>query len=444
MAKLAKLQFSAPAWLASFMVVALMLFSSISQASVKIESWMTEQGAKVMYVHSPQLPMLDIEVTFDAGSIRDGDDFGLASFTASLVGTATKTQSEDQIADGFNKIGAQFGGSASRDNASFSLRTLTRDGVMQAAFEQYLDALTQAQFKPEIIERERERLLLGIKQKSVKPQQILNDQLWANLYPNHPYAHPTIGTEATVAKLDQAKLEQFYQSHYLANNAVIAIVGNIDKKQAEKMAQQLSSSLPTGEKPAALAKPKALAKAQSISKEFPSSQTYYALTQLGIERGNKDYVPLFVGNHLFGGSGFGSYLMEEVREKRGLVYSVYSYFAPMKQNGPFIIGLSTKNASAKEAEQVVQQTLKDFLNDFSEERLQAIKDNLIGGWPLRMDSNSKILGYISMIGFYGMPLDYLEWFPEQIKKVTKQDILDAWNRQIQPDKMLTIMVGQPE
>lgn len=428
-----------------FLVATLMLLiSQVSHASVKIESWMTEQGAKVMYVYSPQLPMLDMEVTFDAGSVRDGKDWGLASFTASLVGTATDKMDENQIADSFNKIGAQFGGSASRDSASFSMRTLTRDGVMQTAFEQYLAVLTQAQFKPEIIQRERENLLMGIKQKSVKPQSMLNDQLWASLYPNHPYGHPTIGDENTVAGLTQQKIEQFYKQYYLANNAVISIVGNVDKAQAQKMAQELSSALPVGKKPESLNAPTPLTNAKTVLKDFPSSQTYYALAQLGIERGNKDYVPLFVGNHLFGGSGFGSYLMEEVREKRGLVYSVYSYFAPMKQNGPFIIGLSTKNASAKEAEQVVQQTLKDFLNDFSEERLQAIKDNLIGGWPLRMDSNSKILGYISMIGFYGMPLDYLEWFPEQIEKVSKQDILDAWNRQIQPEKMLTIMVGQPE
>lgn len=411
---------------------------------MKIESWMTEQGAKVMYVHSSQLPMLDVEVTFDAGSTRDGDDWGLASFTASLVGTATANLNEDQIADGFNKIGAQFGGRASRDSASFSLRTLTREKVMQQAFSQYLEVLSQAQFKPEIIERERQRLLLGIKQKSVKPQSILNDALWANLYPNHPYGHPTIGNEQTVAALTANKVKQFYQQYYLANNAVISIVGNVDKAHAKKMAEQLASALPQGDQPKALAKPSALSAEKKVVKDFESSQTYYALSQLGIERGNEDYVPLFVGNHLFGGSGFGSYLMEEVREKRGLVYSVYSYFAPMKQNGPFIIGLSTKNASAQEAEQVVQQTLQNFLQDFSEERLQAIKDNLTGGWPLRMDSNSKIIGYISMIGFYGLPLDYLEWFPQQIEKVTKQDILEAWQRNIKPGKMLTIMVGKPE
>jgi len=168
------------------------------------------------------------------------------------------------------------------------------------------------------------------------------------------------------------------------------------------------------------------------------------LAQLGIERGNPDYVALFVGNHILGGSGFGSLLMEEVREKRGLVYSVYSYFAPQKVTGPFVIGLSTKNASALEADKVVRDTLNGFLKGFSDEKLQAIKDNLIGGFPLRSDSNAKILGYISMIGFYGLPLDYLDWFPKQIENVTKQDILAAWHKHIKPAEMLNIMVGKPQ
>ncbi|QKI88354.1 M16 family metallopeptidase [Thiomicrorhabdus xiamenensis] len=427
-----------------FIAFILLAVSLNASAEVEIHSWMTDRGSKVMYVHSAELPMLDIEVTFDAGAIRDGDAWGLASFTADLIGTATKNQNEDQIADRFNRIGAQFGGGASRDNASFNLRTLTRDAVMQQAFKQYVDVLSQAQFEPEIIERERKRLLLGIKQKSMKPQSVLSDQLWETLYPQHPYGHPVSGTEKTVAQLTQAEIESFYRHYYNANNAVIAIVGNVDRQQAEAMANEISRSLPKGSKPAPLAKPIKVKQAQEIKTEFPSSQTYYALAQVGIERGNKDYIPLFVGNHLFGGSGFGSYLMEEVREKRGLVYSVYSYFAPMKQNGPFVIGLSTKNASAKEADEVVRQTLADFMQDFSDERLQAIKDNLVGGFPLRIDSNGKILGYISMIGFYGLPLDYLEWFPQQVEKVTKEDILSAWKRHVHPDRMLKLMVGQPQ
>ena len=413
-------------------------------AKLDIQSWQTPNGAKVMYVYAPQLPMVDIEVSFDAGSARDGKDWGLSSFTSTLMGTKTSKLDENAISEIFNSMGAQIGSSSDRDKASISLRSLTRPELLNKALSTFETLISDSQFDQAIFDRELPRLLIGIKQKSVKPQSIASDALWRELYGQHPYAHQTSGTEATVKQLTPAKLEAFYKTYYVASNATIAIVGNVDRAKAEAMANQLTANLPKGEKPAGLVKPKKVNAGKVINTEFDSTQTYYYLTQQGIERGHPDYVPLFVGNHLFGGSGFGSMLMQEVREERGLVYSVYSYFAPMKVTGPFIIGLSTKNASAKEAEQVVEQTLLDFMDGFSEAKLQAIKDNLLGGWPLRMDSNGKILGYLSMIGFYGLPLDYLETFPEMIEAVSKEDILKAWRNHVKPDEMITIMVGKPE
>lgn len=422
----------------------LLIVSSATWAQVKIQSWQTENGAKVMYVHAPQLPMLDIQVTFDAGSIREGDEWGLAAFTSALVGTSTSKLDENQVSEAFNNLGAQVGSDSGRDNASISLRTLTRSEIMTSALQTFETLISDSQFDQSIFDRELQRLLIGIKQKSVKPQTIASEALWKELYGEHPYAHPTSGTVETVKRLTPAKLKAFYQQYYVAQNAMIAIVGDVDKAKAQAIAEQLTANLPKGEKPPRLAKPIKMNPGKVTKIEFDSTQTYYYLTQQGIERGHKDYVPLFVGNHLFGGNGFGSMLMQEVREKRGLAYSVYSYFAPMKVEGPYIIGLSTKNASAYEAEKVVQQTLKDFMKGFSEEKLQAIKDNLVGGFPLRLDSNSKILGYLSMIGFYNLPLDYLDEFPKAIEAVTKEEILKAWHQHIEPEKMVTIMVGKPE
>lgn len=422
----------------------LALFVAPASANIDIQSWQTANGTKVVYVHAPQLPMVDVEMSFDAGSARDGDMWGLASFTSALIGTKTSKLDEDTIAETFNRMGAQIGSSSGRDKASISLRSLTRPELLDRALTNFETLVSDSQFDQAIFDRELQRLLIGIKQKSVQPQAIASETLWRELYGNHPYAHPTSGTAETVTTLTPAKLEAFYKKHYVASNAVVAIVGNVDRAKAEAIALQLTANLPKGQKPAGLPKPAKVNTGKRVTTEFDSTQTYYYLAQLGIERGHADYAPLFVGNHLFGGSGFGSMLMKEVREERGLVYSVYSYFAPMKATGPFLIGLSTKNASAYEAEKVVEQTLKDFMNGFSDEKLQAIKDNLLGGWPLRMDSNGKILGYLSMIGFYDLPLDYLESFPAQIEAVTKKQILKAWQATIKPKEMLTIMVGKPE
>jgi zinc protease len=299
-------------------------------------------------------------------------------------------------------------------------------------------------FTPTIFKRNAKQLKVALQQQQLKPQVLESHTLWKSLYLNHPYGHPVSGTLATFPDLDLPKVKAFYQRYYVAQNAQIALVGAISRQQAERIANQLSQALPSGKVPNALPRPAVLKKASHQTIRFNSTQTYYALGQVGIRRGDPDYAALFVGNQLLGGSGFGSLLMTEVREKRGLVYSVYSYFAPMKEAGPFVIGLSTKNSTAIEADKVVRQTLTQFMHNFSDKKLQAIKDNLLNGFVMRMDSNAKMLGYISMIGFYHQRLDYLDWFPKQIEQVTKKQILTAWRHHIQPDKMVSVMVGQPK
>lgn len=427
-----------------FLALSSLLFSSLALAKLDIQTWHTSKGAKVLYVYAPELPMVDIEVKFDAGSARDGTQWGVASLTSSLIGTATKDLTEDEISEKFSEIGAQFATSSSRDSASLSLRTLTRSKIMIPALNTFTEVVANSRFKQTVLDRELARLKIALKQAKSKPSHLASVAMWKNLYGNHPYAHNPSGTLETVAKIGVEDLEKFYKTYYVGSNATISIVGNVDLAQAKKMAEQVTKKLVKGTVPTPLPDPKPLVEESIETIAFDSSQTHYSLSQIGIQRQHPDHVALFVGNHILGGAGFSSLLMTEVRSNRGLVYSVYSYFAPMKVAGPFIIGLSTQNSNAFKADKVVKETLKSFMEDFSDEKLQEIKNNLVGGFPLRMDSNAKILGYISMMGFYDLPLNYLEEFPKKIEKLTKQDILTAWNKLINQDKMLTVMVGKPE
>jgi len=420
------------------------LNSTMAFAGPKIQTWQTQNGAKVLFVQAPEIPMLDIQVMFDAGSARDGKDWGLASMTSTLLGTATQQHSETALSKKINTLGVQLGSNAGRDSASISMRTLTRPSVMKPALSLFKEILGQSIFTQKIYQREMKHLKVALQQQQLKPQALESKALWQHLYPNHPYGHSPDGNLSTLPLITLDQVKRFYHQYYVANNAQIAMVGAISRQQAEQIANQLSNAMPKGQKPPKLPRPAPLTQAYQETIHFDSTQTYYALGQVGIARGDADYAALFVGNHLLGGSGFGSLLMSEVREKRGLVYSVYSYFEPMKVAGPFVIGLSTKNATALESDKVVKQTLKKFMQNFSDKKLQAIKDNLLNGFAMRMDSNAKMLGYISMIGFYHQRLDYLDWFPKQIAKVTKQQILTAWQHHIHPNKMVTIMVGQPK
>lgn len=418
------------------------LFLLPAEAAVKIQHWNTPNGARVYFVQANQLPMMDVELKFDAGSARDGDQFGLAYLTSALIGTSTSKLTENAISSDFNNIGAQFGTDAGRDSASVYLRTLTRPKILHQALSVFEQVTSNAVFKPEILDRERNRLYLQLKQKAVTPSALMSDKLWSGLYGKHPYAHPPEGTQQSLKKLTAQTLKDFYRQYYVASNAQVTIVGKLTRKEAEQIATRLTQSLPEGKKPAPLTHPLPLKKAEVVHIPFTATQTHYALAQVGIERGNPDYAALFVGNQILGGSGFSSLLMENVREKRGLVYGVYSYFVPMKVSGPFVISLSTKNANEEKADKVVRETLEHFMKGFSDKKLQAIKSNLIDGFPLRMNSNSKLLAYASMIGFYGLPLDYLQSFPKALSKVTKQDILKAWSKHVHPQALLQVTVGQ--
>jgi zinc protease len=176
--------------------------------------------------------------------------------------------------------------------------------------------------------------------------------------------------------------------------------------------------------------------------DFPSSQTHVYLGQPGMRRGDPDYFPLYVGNHILGGSGLVSLLMHEVREKRGLSYSTYSYFAPMAVRGPMIMGLQTKNDQAEEARGVLLDTLQRFIDEGpTDDELDAALKNITGGFPLRIDSNSDVVSYLSVIGFYDLPLDYLDRFTDRVSSVTKEQIRDAYRRRVHPQRLAMVLVG---
>jgi zinc protease len=226
---------------------------------------------------------------------------------------------------------------------------------------------------------------------------------------------------------------------------VVALMGDVSRQQAEAIAQQLTASLPQGGVAAVL--PAVIGKISASEQRIahPASQSHILIGAPGIARNDADYFPLYVGNYILGGGGFVSRLMDEVREKRGLAYSVYSYFMPMQQPGAFQIGLQTKKEQADEALKLVRETVSTFVEKgVTEKELRAAKDNIIGGFPLRIDSNKKILDYLSVIGFYQLPLTYLDDFTGKVDKVTTKQIHDAFKRRVDPAAMATVVVGAPE
>jgi zinc protease len=250
------------------------------------------------------------------------------------------------------------------------------------------------------------------------------------------------GTEQSLVSITPDDVRAFYQQYYVASNATVVIVGAVSRKKAEQMVRTLMTDLPAGRKPDPLPPVADLSQSRTVKIDFPSKQSHIYVGQPGMKRNDEDFFSLFVANHPFGGSGFASRLVEVIREERGLAYSVSSYFSPMRQKGPFLMSLQTRADQTDEALSLLRSELEKYVAEGpGQEELEASISNITGSFPLDLDSNSKLLGFLAMIGFYGLPHDYLDTYLDNIRKVDRDDVRDVLKRRIDVDKMVTVIVG---
>lgn len=431
---LAVLAFSAP-----------LLFSTNAEAGVKIQQWQTSAGAEVYFVENHDLPIVDVSVNFAAGSARDtAEKSGVAGITKYLMTLGAAGMTDEVIANKMADVGAILGGEFDADRAAFKLRTLSSEREQTQALDVFTKILQKPDFPENVLNREKARIISGLQESATQPESISSKAFMAALYGKHPYSLDENGEVESVGKIKREDLQDFYAKYYGAKGAVIAMMGDLTREQANKIAEDIAGGMPKTADVAPIPAVELPTKPSEQRIAHPASQSHILLGYPGVKRGDPDLFPLYVGNYILGGGGFVSRLTEEVREKRGLVYSVYSYFMPMAELGPFQIGLQTKKDQADAALKLVHETLNKFLKDgVTESELKAAKANIIGGFPMRIDSNSKILDYLAMIGFYKLPLNYLDEYNKNVAKVTAAQIKEAFNRRLKPEHFVTVIVGDP-
>jgi len=424
------------------LVGGLCLLSFNLQAAPKIHHWVSDHGAQVYYAHAPGLPIVDIEIVFNAGSARDGKKSGLASLTNHMLSMGAGGQDATRIAKRFEGVGAVFSNTAGRDMAVLKLRSLSQKQWLAPAIETLGLILRKPDFNKKDFERERKRYLLSLKREKQNPGSVAARAFYKAIYGNHPYANMTKGTTASVKALNQRDLKTFFKQYYVAKNATIAIVGDMDKATARKLVDQLMKGVSSGKAAPALPKVAALTRSRVIRINHPSTQSHILMGQPGNYRGDPDYFVLYLGNHALGGSGLVSRLSEEIREKRGLSYSVYSYFSPSARKGVFQIGMQTRNDQVEKGLKVLRKTVKEYVaKGMTKKEFEASRKNITGGFPLRIDSNKKILGYLAMIGFYNLPLTYLDDFNKKIEAITLEQVHETLRRRIVSEHFVTVIVG---
>ncbi|SFC51595.1 zinc protease [Polaromonas sp. OV174] len=453
---------------------------SIALAVIPIQHWVQPGGAQVYLIESPAIPMVDVQIDFDAGGRRDpAAQAGLASVTAGMldkgvlagngersagpprassapsggsavreatsVGAIEPALDESQLNEAWADLGAQFGAGAGSDRMSFSLRSLTEPDLLAKAVALAAREIAEPAFPDSVWQRERQRMQAALKESYTRPGNVIGRAYTQAVYGSHPYGYEV--SEATLAQISVADMRAAHAAGVVACRARISLVGAITRAQADAMATSLLSRLP--QVPCAslaplpaVAEVAPLSQAKETSIPFDSAQAHVLIGQPGFKRDDPDYFPLTVGNYILGGGGFVSRLTVEVREKRGLTYGVSSGFTPGRHAGSFTVGLQTRPDQATQAAQLVHQVLSDFVAQGpTEAELKAAKDNLIGGFALRIDSNSKLLSNLASIAWNNLPLDYLERWTQQVDKVTVADIKAAFARKLQPEKMVTVILG---
>lgn len=429
---------------------AALLAGTVAYAAIPIESWTASTGAKVFFVPSPSIPMLDVNIDFDAGSRYDPPGkAGLATLTAALLDKGSSAQNgqparnEAQIADAFADTGADFGGAAGGDRGGVGLRTLTASPEREQSLRLASQLIKAPAYPDAVVAREKQRLITAIREGDTRPGVIADKTLSKTMYPNHPYG--VSATPESVGSITREDLLKFWRDNYTAKRAVVTLIGAIDRKQAEQIAEEMTRGLPDGAAAPKLPDVQMSIPASEKRIPHPAQQASVAIGAPSIARGDPDYFALLVGNYVLGGGGFSSRLTDQVREKRGLTYGVDSFFAPSKQPGPFSITLQTKKENTNEAVGLVRQILAKYVAEGpTDAELKAAKDNLINGFPLRIDSNRKLLTNVANIGWYGLPLDYLDTWTAQINKVTRDQVRAAFQRHVHPDAVATVIVGGPE
>jgi len=408
-----------------------------------IENWVTEKGAKVYFVKSASLPMLDIQVVFDAGSARNTDKGGLSLLTNALLSDGTQSYDAQTIHERFEEVGAEFEGDAQRDMAYVKIRTLTKPQYLDQAISTFTEVITKPTFPRDALDRERNNALIALQNDAQNPSSIANKKFYELLFDSLPYSKWMLGDESSLTSITQADLSGFHQKYYVAKNATIAIVGDVTVEKAKEIVAQITKDMPAGEAAATLAQVPDLTGPIVEKISFPSEQTHILVGAPGIKRIDQDYFPLVVGNHILGSNGTVNRIFKAIRGDQGLAYSAQSYFIPMRERGPYVLGLQTKKESAGAALDLLRNVLGTFVKEGpTDEELDMAKLNLLGGYALRFDSNEAICSNLATIGFYGLDLNYFDQYPVEVEKVTIEQIKAAFQKRVHPEKLVTVLVGQ--
>lgn len=416
-----------------------------THAAAKIQEIKTPGGLTAWLMESRNLPMLSVEVNFRAGAaFEPAGKEGLAQFTASLFDEGAGPYNATEFKEELEAIGARFGGSADTLDIGVHLTTLTQH--QDRAFELMGLAVREPQFADEAIERIRSQLEAGLKRMAEDPGATAGRLLRPTLFKNQPWANDGDGSEKSLAGITRKDIMGWHLANLTQKNMTISVVGDISASTLATLLDNALLGLPKGStrRGAELPTP-AVAASQTVTQTLAVPQGTVLLGWKGIARSNPDYATQVVMNEIFGGGVLTSRLGLDVREKHGLVYGISARNHPLPNGGFFLITFATDAKKVEKALSLVGENIAKMRDEeVTDEEFDQAKGYLVDSWPLRLDSNSKLLNMMSLMQNEGLGADYMETWPTRLAAVKKADIQRVAQSLLTPDTMNLIVVGQNE
>jgi zinc protease len=415
----------------------------LSASATKIERIVSPGGIAAWMVYEPSVPLIALDFAFKGGSSQDPPEkAGLASMAVALLDEGAGDIDSQTFHERVEAKAIELSFTATRDYVSGAMRTLTENrdeatGLLKVA-------LTAPRFESEDVERIREQMLSGLRRATTSPTDIASERWWATAFPGHPYGLPQRGTLKSVPAITADDLHAFTRHVFARDNLKVAIVGNVDAAAAGKLIDEVFGGLPATSTLTPVADAVAQGHGQKIAVDLDVPQSVLVMGGPGITRKDPDFIAAFVLNHILGGNPFSSRLYKEVREARGLAYSVYSGVMPLDHAAVFVGSTATRSDRAGQALDVMQAEFRKMAETGpTEEELAKAKSYLTGSYALRFDTSTKIAEQLVAIQLEDLGIDYIDKRNGLVNAVTLDDVKRVAKRLLDASMLITV-VGKPE
>ncbi len=436
-----------PSWHQSAAAAALVLgvsWVSAPARAIEIERVVSPAGVEAWLVREPTIPVISVDFAFRGGSALDpAGKEGLAGMVSALLDEGAGPLDSQAFQRRLSDLAISLRFQAGRDTFGGTLRTLSEN--REAAFELLKLALTEPRFDGEPVERIRSQLLAGLARSAEDPNDIAGRTWSAALFPDHPYGRPASGTKESIKAIPREDLTAFVTARLARDNLLIGVAGDITAEALAPLLDRTFGGLPAESVPDTVpeTRPKAGGGLIVVEQDIPQSVVVFG--HGGVKRDDPDYYAAYAMNYIFGGGGFVSRLNQEVRGKRGLAYSVYTYLQPLEHTGLIVGGVATENARLAESLEIIRAEWRRLREGgVTDEELANAKRYLTGSFPLRLDNTRKLAGVLVAVQVARLGIDYLDKRNSLIEAVTADDIRRVAKRLIHPDALTFVVVGQPE